>query len=159
VAKTFFKAVFFKKTGVFPPSLAPPVGGGSSGVVSYAHDYFNCFTVVSIDRATFMADGGRSASDGTLGPKTTNRGRRNSLSSHRFAVRCSRLGGACRQRSAVGSALLRRFLIRGMVSARYICEMGNVAHCQLVRLRIKRSTVRLPTRSMIFAPPHAHVCF
>jgi hypothetical protein len=39
--------------------------------------------------------------------------------------------------------------------------MGNVTHCQQVRLRIKRSTVRLPTKSMIFAYPpypHAHVC-
>ena len=36
--------------------------------------------------------------------------------------------------------------------------MGNVAHCQHVRLRIKRSTVRLPRGSMIFAYPHVHVC-
>jgi hypothetical protein len=45
-----------------------------------------------------------------------------------------------------------------IASARYIYSSpslnGDVTHCQHVRLRIKRSTVRLPTRSMIFAHPH-----
>jgi hypothetical protein len=36
--------------------------------------------------------------------------------------------------------------------------MGNVAYCQHVRLQIERSTVRLPTRSMIFAYPPPRAC-